>query len=247
MYISMERKKKGFFLVLEGIDGSGKTTHAQLLADELKREGYRVHITKEPTDGKIGFILNEYLRDPKSIPVVDALLFAADRVEHCYTEIIPKLKEGWLVISARYRDSSYAYQSTHPPATSSEHPSENLIPDVEWLRVINRYSIPPDLTIVLDLPPDIAYYRRLDMNRAYDTELDKFEKVGFLNAIRDTYVSLTKSNHITFEEMGSSVKEGREDPHVLITLDGSESIDEVHSMLMRVIRESKILEYVEKN
>ena len=79
----------GLFVSLEGIDGSGKSTQLNLLKKELGKRGYDVVITSEPTSTKLGRILRDYLSNPDSVPYADALVFAADRVEHYHEFIKP--------------------------------------------------------------------------------------------------------------------------------------------------------------
>ena len=147
------------FVVLEGIDGAGTTTQTARLAARLRGTGAVVHETREPTDGAIGALLRRILTgevaQAEASDVVRAaqlgLLFAADRLEHVGREILPALADGAWVISDRYDHSSVAYQSVA---------SEGAV-DVAWLRGLNRFARRPDLTIVLDVAPDVARARRL--------------------------------------------------------------------------------------
>src|SRR5512137_26082 len=104
-------KLKGLFLVIEGLDGSGKTTQTHLLAQKLSKN-YPVNLTAEPSRGKIGtFIRQCCLYEDKRLPIeAEALLFAADRIEHLQKEIKPAIDEGKIVICDRYIYSSLAYQ-----------------------------------------------------------------------------------------------------------------------------------------
>ncbi len=105
--------KKGAFICIEGLDGCGKTTQAKLLVEKLQKSHNAVY-TAEPSRGKIGtFIRNRILYGEKRPPTdVEALLFAADRIEHVENEIKPALAQGQLVISDRYVYSSLAYQGS---------------------------------------------------------------------------------------------------------------------------------------
>src|SRR4051794_21655867 len=108
---------KNLFIALEGIDGSGKSSQAKLLAAKLESMGHKVYLTMEPTTGTVGAVLLNILRkkaeaDHSTI----ALLFAADRIEHLLNKqdgIMKKLSEGYTVITDRYYFSSYAYNGTH--------------------------------------------------------------------------------------------------------------------------------------
>ncbi len=159
MVSEIARKRTGRFIVLEGIDGAGTTTQTARLVDRLRSEGKHVRGTREPSDGPIGSLVRQVLTGRVIAPggrapgwATMALLFAADRMDHVESEIEPLLAEGGVVVSDRYDASSLAYQSV-----SSGRGGERA---VEWIRQLNRHALRPDLTIVLDLPSDIAATRR---------------------------------------------------------------------------------------
>jgi dTMP kinase len=151
---------RGRLIVLEGIDGSGTTTQTSLLAEELTSRGYSVLTTREPTGRSIGVFIRQALQhkltlasgEPVSLPWSSlALLFAADRLDHVAHVVEPALADGKVVISDRYDLSSLAYQSSTSPEGESALP---------WLRSLNARAVRPDLTVVLDLPADVAEERR---------------------------------------------------------------------------------------
>jgi dTMP kinase len=152
--------KPGRFVVLEGIDGSGTTTQVARLAERLRAQRKLVRVTREPSDGPIGTLVRQVLTGRLVVPggrapgwATMALLFAADRMDHVESEIEPVLAEGGTVVSDRYDASSLAYQSVSSGAEAREA--------VEWIRSLNRYVRRPDLTVVLDLPADVAADRRM--------------------------------------------------------------------------------------
>lgn len=146
-------RRRGRFLVLEGLDGAGTTTQSRLLAERLRREGRRVHLTAEPSGGPVGALIRQVLRgrvvgggegfDPSAL----ALLFAADRLDHHAAEIAPRLAEGVDVISDRYTLSSLAYQSL-------------TTGDAAWVERLNARAPAPDLTLFLRVRPAVAGRRR---------------------------------------------------------------------------------------
>lgn len=142
-----EMNKKGIFIVIEGLDGSGKTTQAKILAQKLSKSHNAV-FTAEPSNGKIGtFIRKKILYGESRSPIsVEALLFAADRIDHIQKEVQPALDEGKLVISDRYFYSSLAYQG-----------SAGL--DLQWIETINQLALKPDLALFIDVPPDVVLER----------------------------------------------------------------------------------------
>jgi dTMP kinase len=138
---------KGVFICIEGLDGSGKTTQAKLLTKKLCKAGYNAIYTAEPSQGKIGKFIRKRLFEQERMPTsVEALLFAADRIEHVQNTIAPALKEGKIVISDRYVYSSLAYQG-----------SAGL--SLDWIETINANAQKPDLSIYVDVAPEVVLER----------------------------------------------------------------------------------------
>ena len=164
--------KKSFFLVLDGIDGSGTTTHSKMLVSYLEMLGLKVHLTQEPSKNEIGLLLRQYLKNNEIPASTDALLFAADRDLHYKKEIQPKLDQGFIVVSDRYIESSIIYQSVQ---------SEEI--SIEWIKQINKFARSPDLTIILDIDPKISLARKSQ------EILEKFEDTKFLNKVRTLYLN----------------------------------------------------------
>ncbi|TFG04716.1 MAG: dTMP kinase [Promethearchaeota archaeon] len=167
--------KKGLFCAIDGIDGSGTTTHSELLAGFLKSKNYDVHLTQEPSSSEVGKLLRNYLKDKNIPPTTDALLFAADRDLHYHNEINKKLEEGFIVISDRYIESSIVYQSTQSTDIS-----------IEWISTINKFVKYPDITIILDIDPKISLARKAPAH------LEKFEDTSFLDKVRSLYLERAK-------------------------------------------------------
>ena len=129
------------------MDGCGKTTQSKLLVEKLQRS-YNAMYTAEPSDGKVGdFIRKSILYGEKrSTSLAEALLFAADRVEHVENEVLPALRQGKLVISDRYVYSSLAYQGAAGLS-------------LEWIQSINQYALRPELAIFIDVDPRAVMQR----------------------------------------------------------------------------------------
>ena len=137
------------FIALEGIDGAGSSTQAALLVDRLRSRGIPAHLTAEPTASPASRAIREMLAgtempDRRAL----ALLFAADRVLH-QQEIEAALARGETVVCCRYVLSSLAYQGAEGGPGASD-----------WISDINRLAHWPDLTILLDLPVEVAAERR---------------------------------------------------------------------------------------
>jgi dTMP kinase len=156
--------KKGIFLVIEGLDGSGKTTQAALLAEKF-RKTHSVLLTAEPSHGKIGsFIRGSCLYENTRLPTeAEALMFAADRIEHMYSEVKPALDEGKLVICDRYIYSSLAYQG-------------NSGLSLDWIKTINARALQPDICIFIDVPPK-KVIERLQRKKSVMETLETQQKV----------------------------------------------------------------------
>jgi dTMP kinase len=170
-------KKKGVFICIEGLDGSGKTTQAKLLAKKLEKT-HDVFCTSEPSKGLIGtFIRTRYLYSENRLsPFIEALLFAADRIEHVENEIIPALKKGKIVISDRYVYSSLAYQGAGEVG-------------LDWIQTINKSILYPDIAIFLDVEPEKVFCR-LNPKKSVMENLETQKKV------REVYLKFVKDEKL---------------------------------------------------
>lgn len=137
----------GFFVDIEGLDGSGASTQVRLVARELRKQGIKPYLTKEPTKGPIGRLVRQALeKEFNSLPPASVqLLFAADRGCHLNGEVIPRLEKREMVITDRYAWASVAFGSVHLSK--------------EWLLDLNRDFILPDLTIFIEVAPEICLER----------------------------------------------------------------------------------------
>ena len=197
--------------MLEGIDGAGTTTQVARLADRLRKEGgLPVRSTREPSDGPIGSLVRQVLTGRIVAPegrapgwATMALLFAADRMDHVESEIEPFLANGGVMISDRYDASSLAYQSVSSGSGGDKA--------VEWIRVLNREAMRPDLTIVVDLSPDLAAERRSSRGEAAQL----YEQNEVQRALAVFYRDLAK--HMPDDR--------------IVVVDGQGTIDDVHGRI----------------
>jgi dTMP kinase len=176
-----EPARGGLFIALEGGEGAGKTTQARMLAIWLREQGFDVVTTREPGATKVGMRLRALLLDTAHAgmsPRAEALMYAADRAEHVASVISPALAGGAVVITDRYTDSSLAYQGA---ARGLRHD------DVAWLSRWATGGLVPDLTILLDLPPQAGLGRRessADRLEAEPSEFHERVRAGFLALAR---------------------------------------------------------------
>ncbi len=171
----MADKPPGRFIAIEGIDGSGTTLQTRLLADWLTARGHSVIETREPSRGAIGALARERLsvRSAPLEPAALALLFAADRLDHVAREVAPALACGAVVLSDRYLLSSLAYQS--------------LDCDVAWVREINARAVQPDLTLVLEVPAEVAFARVQRRASEGGAEEERFDALALQQRIAANY------------------------------------------------------------
>ena len=185
---------EGKFITLEGIEGSGKSTSLKDISYTLDQESIDYIVTKEPGSGSLGKDLRSLLlnNDNKISGQVELLLMMADRKNHLDSLVIPNLNNGNWVISDRYLDSTYAYQG------GGREMDFALIDELS-----NSLNLPaPDLTILFDLPVEIALERA--KQRA---NLDRFEKepTDFHNRIRNVYKSRAMEEPKRIKIVDSSV------------------------------------------
>lgn len=190
-----KRNYSGLFVAFEGLDGSGSVIQASLLAGVLKKEGYRVCLTKEPTNGLVGGMIRAHLAGQwNTTSECLQLLFAADRADHLKHEIIPGLNNGKIVITDRYIFSSIAYGSVE-------------IGNTKWLEKINEEFIFPDITFLIKVSPKICAMR-LKKSR-YDMEL--FREEQKLKKVWKIYEELAKKYHNIY------VIDGEQDEMTMMT------------------------------
>ena len=173
----MGNKNKGRFIVIEGIDGSGKTTQIKKLSKRLEESGFKVYSTFEPTNGPVGSLIRQMLSgkvatDQRTI----ACLFAADRTDHLVNEvngIRRKVDQGQVVLCDRYYFSSYAYHAQYI--------------DMEWVihaNSLNAEILRPDLTVFIDVDPEKCF-ERIKKSR---NNFEMYEKIDIMRKVRSNYL-----------------------------------------------------------
>ncbi|MFM1561045.1 MAG: dTMP kinase [Roseibacillus sp.] len=177
----MPRPYPGSLIVLEGIDGTGKSTQAKLLAAALREQGHRVALSREPTDGPFGRRLRESATTGRLSPEEELQLFHQDRREHVETLIEPALQGGEIVILDRYYFSSMAYQGIR-----------GFDPQ-EIRRVSEEFAPPPDLLLLLDLSLDTAL-ARIGVRNGEANEFEQRESLQLcseiFHSVQDDFVTI---------------------------------------------------------
>lgn len=193
------------FFSFEGIDGSGKSTQARLLASALRDLGYSVVLVREPGSTPLGDDVRRILLTP-GLGVSDkaeVCLFAAARAQLVSQVIEPALRDGCVVVVDRYIDSSIAYQGAGRSAAPTR-----------WITTLNEFAtggLSPRRTYLIDVAPETASERR------GSTTLDRIEESGddFYHRVRTEYLALAVS-----------------DPVRVMKLDGARSIDDIHQAIL---------------
>jgi dTMP kinase len=166
----------GWFICFEGGDGAGKSTQVRLLAEALGRRGREVVVTRQPGGTPLGSQIRQLVLHGDHVAArAEALLFAADKAHHVDQLIAPALAAGKVVITDRYTDSSIAYQGAGRDLGADE------------IRALQHWAVGgvlPDLTIVLDVSPEVGRSRRGDLHDRLESEADAFHAAvrrGFLD------------------------------------------------------------------
>lgn len=176
----------GKFITFEGGEGAGKSTQVKLLAERLRERGITVVETREPGGTERGEKIREFLLSGKAKDfgaIGEAVLFSAAREDHVRTLIAPALERGDWVLCDRFSDSTAAYQG----AASGVKPA--------LVRALERVSVDqtmPELTFVLDLPPEVGLKRVAERNRESSGKPDRFEgmDLAFHTALREAFLTI---------------------------------------------------------
>ncbi len=202
--------KKGSFIALEGIDGSGKSTQVKKISEYLIDQGHMVYTTFEPTDSPIGKMIRDiFSHRMEGDQRVIAALFAADRLDHLLNSkngILSKLRDGYIVITDRYYLSSYAYHSVHDI-------------DLEWVIQANAMSaelLRPDVNIYIDISPELSL-QRLKTGR---THVEMYETMENLTKVHRQY-------QVVFDRVKNEEN--------IIQIDGNRSSNEVAEDIIEVV------------
>ena len=171
------------FITIEGPEGSGKSSVTKKVAERLEKEGYNIVFTREPGGTDISEQIRNIILDKnntKMDPMTEAMLYAASRRQHLVEKVWPLSKEGKIVISDRYLDSSLAYQGG----------ARGL--GIDNILQLNNFATEgsfPDLTLLFDIDPRIGL-KRIAANANREVNRLDLEKIEFHDSVRKTFLSL---------------------------------------------------------
>ncbi|MBQ3835370.1 MAG: dTMP kinase, partial [Elusimicrobia bacterium] len=181
------KRKKSFFITIEGGEGCGKTTQSKLLKKYLEDKGFKVVLTREPGGSIVAEQIRNILLNPsfKVNPLSELMLYEASRAQHLEEIIKPNLKKGFIVICDRFIDSTLAYQGY------GRGLDKNII---KKLNDIASCGITPDITFYLDVDPKEGIKRAKSVNKGKLTGGDRIEKesIKFHNKVRKGFLDLAK-------------------------------------------------------
>lgn len=201
---------RGVFVTLEGGDGVGKSTQAQRLQEWLDAEGYTTVRTREPGGTEVGKLVRDIVLHHRGeiVARAEALLYAADRAQHVATVVRPALERGDIVIQDRYFDSSLAYQGA------------GRVLGREEVRRLSLWAVDgliPDVTVLLDLDPEIARERREAQRKPFDRL--EAEEAEFHENVRREFLALADA-----------------EPARFLVVDASQPADEIAAAVRRRVR-----------
>lgn len=199
------------FITFEGGEGSGKTTCINRVVETLQKEGKEIVLTREPGGTPISEEIRNVILDKKNTdmdPRTEALLYAASRRQHIVQKILPSLKEGKIVISDRFLDSSLAYQGV----------ARGL--GIDEIFKVNQYAtegLEPDVTFFFDIEPEEGL-RRISANSEREVNRLDVEKLSFHHNVRNAFLQLAKRY-----------------PNRIVVIDAGQDKDGVYNSVMKEI------------
>ncbi|OGG29681.1 dTMP kinase [Candidatus Gottesmanbacteria bacterium RIFCSPLOWO2_01_FULL_49_10] len=208
--------KRGFFIIFEGGEGAGKSIQVEILVSHLHEEGYSVVVTREPGGTRIGEQIRAITHNQENVDldaVAEAYLMAAARAQHVAQLIEPAIEAGKIVVCDRYVDSSIAYQGF----------GRKL--GVDTIRSLNALAVNgavPDLTVLLDVPPEVGLKRRAKSRKGVD-RLDMQQK-DFYTRVYQGYLALAK-----------------EHPNRYVVIDASQAIEAVAQDVWRSVKHALLI------
>jgi len=202
----MASRENGFFIVLDGLDGCGKTVQSKILRRKLSKLGVPSKYTAEPSTGVVGAYLKRMLSSGKKLPpVLEVLLFAADRYDHLKTYVEVELNKGYSIVCDRYVYASLAYQGAQGV-------------ELKWIREVNNFALKPNVSIYLDVDPETGLRRRGGRRSIFEyLELERKAREIYLQLVNegemiyvDSMEELSQVSQKIFDITVNEIKKTRE-------------------------------------
>jgi len=187
--LNISKHLRGYLVVIEGIDGSGKTTVAKHIVNMLKEGGINAIYTYEPYNEVFIHVLNSLGK--RMDASFEALILAADRYYHLKEVIEPVLNKGFIVVTDRYYYSSIAYQGARGA-------------DISWIKEINKFALKPDVGIYLDIEPELGLKRKAGKPSRIEYLQ---EDLGILRKARQIYLDIVKSGELFYIDASLNINE----------------------------------------
>ncbi|GAA0399118.1 dTMP kinase [Cocleimonas flava] len=183
--MTKKNAKHGLFISFEGVEGAGKTTNIEYIAEKIEASGQEILLTREPGGTDLGEAIRELLISkefPEMHSTTELLLMFAARAEHLHRKIIPSLEQGRWVLCDRFTDATYAYQGAGRDID---------LQNIQTLENLVQGTLRPDYTFLFDIDADIGLARA--KNRG---ETDRFEQqhLDFFNRVRSAYLKMAEEN-----------------------------------------------------
>lgn len=206
--------KKGLFITFEGVEGSGKSTQLEILEKELKEKGFKIEKIREPGRTKISEKIRQILLDSKNSDMdymTELLLYYASRAQHIARKLLPKKKEGKIILCDRFTDLTLAYQGY------GRGLDKKLINKLTNL-VVGKNK--PDITILIDIDPEISLERAKALSADKSGDRLEKEKIEFHKRVWKGYCEIAR-------------KEER-----FIVINGDQSIENISKEVLEKIEKS---------
>lgn len=209
---------QGKFITFEGGEGTGKSTQIKLLSDYLKQKGKDIIASKEPGGTEVGLEIRKLLvcgdRD-KFDAIAEAMLYFADRHIHLTQKIWPAMKEGCIVLSDRFADSTFAYQYYGYNKRVSKETLDDL-----YRIAVGKFK--PDLTIILDIEPEKGLARSFKKAENMEVKELRFEgrELEFHKNLRQGFLEIANS-----------------EPERCVVLNADKPIEELHHDIVKVVED----------
>ena len=210
--MSRVRAQKGVFISLEGGEGAGKSTQAQVLAEWFRSRGRTVEVSREPGGTTLGLSIRKLLLENTKESVssrAQLLLFAADRAQHVETKILPSLKRGEVFITDRFEDSSTVYQGLSQGLGQAP---------AQWINRFATAGLRPNLVVIIDVEPKLGLARANARRGAGGVDRMEAQSLAFHEKVRKGFLKLARTKAARYA-----------------VIDGSGTVEQIASAIQKAV------------